>query len=251
MNLFSLAGKTALVTGGTRGIGQSIAVGLAEAGADIILVQRDTNDTATKSIVESLGRSCKVFNADLSDRKDVVGLVDTITSQSQVDILANVAGIMRRYDVVDHPDSELDILMEVNFHTTFIISRDMGKYWINKKIKGRLINTASINSFRGGINAAVYSATKGAVAQLTRAMSNEWAPLGIRVNAIAPGYVATDMNTDTRSDPSYSEAAAKTIPMGFWGKPDDFKGPAIFLASEASSYVTGEILMVDGGWMGK
>ncbi|PNP59987.1 hypothetical protein THARTR1_00011 [Trichoderma harzianum] len=219
MELFSLAGKTALVTGGTRGIGQAIAIGLAEAGADIVLVQRNTEESVTKQNIETLGRKCHIIVADLSDRSSEV----------------------------------LDEVMEVNFNGPFILCRDMGRYWIDNMIDGRLINIASLSTFQGGVRMAAYSASKGAVGQLTKALSNEWAQHKIRVNAIAPGYIATDMNTDTRSNPdqTYYQSIVTRIPMGHWGKPEDFKGPAVFLASDASSYVSGETIVVDGGWMAR
>ncbi|RFU81661.1 2-deoxy-d-gluconate 3-dehydrogenase [Trichoderma arundinaceum] len=258
MQLFSLAGKTALVTGGTRGIGQAIATGLAEAGADIVLVQA----------IEALGRKCHIVTADLSDRASVRTLIASVTATHRIDILINNAGIMRRYPATEISEEVLDEVMEVNFNGPFILCRDIGRYWIENKIDGRLINIASLSTFQGGVRMAAYSSSKGAVGQLTKALSNEWAQHKIRVNAIAPGYIydpfilpslyvswyiATDMNTDTRSNPdqTYYQSIITRIPMGHWGKPEDFKGPAVFLASDASSYVSGETIVVDGGWMAR
>ncbi|KAH8885579.1 NAD(P)-binding protein [Thozetella sp. PMI_491] len=253
MELFSLKGKTALVTGGTRGIGQSIAIGLAEAGADIVLVQRDEVNNDTRKAIEAVGRKCFVVIADLADRDAVKGLVSSVTASHHVDILINVAGIQRRREATEYSDADLEEVMQLNFNCTFFLCRDMGKYWIDNKIQGRLINTASLATFQGGIRMAAYSASKGAVGQLTKALSNEWAAHGIRVNAIAPGYIATDMNIDTRTNPDqrYYESITTRIPFGRWGRPEEFKGPAVFLASDASSYITGEIIVVDGGWMAR
>ncbi|KAL6806412.1 NAD(P)-binding protein [Trichoderma sp. SZMC 28013] len=253
MELFSLAGKTALVTGGTRGIGQAIAIGLAEAGADIVLVQRNTEESVTKQSIEALGRKCHIVIADLSDRSSVHGLIASVTEAHHIDILINNAGIMRRYPATEISQEVLDEVMEVNFNGPFILCRDMGRYWIDNKIDGRLINIASLSTFQGGVRMAAYSSSKGAVGQLTKALSNEWAQHKIRVNAIAPGYIATDMNTDTRNNPdqAYYQSIVTRIPMGHWGKPEDFKGPAVFLASDASSYVSGETIVVDGGWMAR
>ncbi|KAK4081191.1 uncharacterized protein Triagg1_2723 [Trichoderma aggressivum f. europaeum] len=241
MELFSLAGKTALVTGGTRGIGQAIATGLAEAGADIVLVQRSTEEGVTKQSIEALGRKCHIVVADLSDRSNVHGLIASVTEAHHIDILINNAGIMRRYPATETSQEVLDEVMEVNFNGPFILCRDMGRYWIDNKIDGRLINIASLSTFQGGVRMAAYSSSKGAVGQLTKALSNEWAQHKIRVNAIAPG----------NPDQTYYQSIVTRIPMGHWGKPEDFKGPAVFLASDASSYVSGETIVVDGGWMAR
>ncbi|GAM34212.1 short-chain dehydrogenase [Talaromyces pinophilus] len=253
MELFSLIGKTALVTGATRGIGQAMAIALAEAGADIVLVQRNLDQTSTKKAIESVGRKCDIVTADLSDRKNVQGLIASVVNDHRIDIMVNNAGIMRRMEAADFTEEAFDEVMEVNFNCTFFLCRDIGRYWIENKIDGRLINTASLSTFQGGVRMAAYSASKGAIGQLTKALSNEWAKYKIRVNAIAPGYIATDMNIDTRTNPdqTYYESILSRIPMGHWGKPEDFKGPIVFLASNASSYVSGETIVVDGGWMAR
>ncbi|UKZ76785.1 hypothetical protein TrVFT333_004495 [Trichoderma virens FT-333] len=238
MELFSLVGKTALVTGGTRGIGQAIAIGLAEAGADIVLVQRNTEESATKESIDALGSKCHIVVADLSDRGSVLGLIASVTETHRIDILINNAGIMRRFPATEISQEVLDEVMEVNFNGPFILCRDMGRYWIDNKIDGRLINTASLSTFQGGVRMAAYSASKGAVGQLTKALSNEWAQHKIRVNAIAPGSDVLSVYPNTH-------------PHGTLGKPEDFKGPAVFLASDASSYVSGETIVVDGGWMAR
>lgn len=153
----------------------------------MLTTQRDANDTETKNAIDGLGRKCVVFEADLGKRDSVNGLVSSVTSQHRVDIFVNVAGIMRRHDATEYPESDLDLVMEVNFNCTFILCRDIGKYWKENQIRGRLINTASLATFQGGIRMAAYASSKGAVGQLTKSLSNEWASSGIRVNAIAPG----------------------------------------------------------------
>lgn len=252
-SLFHLAGRTALVTGGARGIGQAMALGLAEAGADIILVLRSKSQTETRSKIENLGRRCFIYEADLGAADAVQNIVPTIAKEHAFDILVNVAGIQRRSAAEDFAQDIYDKIIQVNLSATFSLCRDTGKYWLDNNIKGSIINTASIATFQGGVGMAAYATSKGGVGQLTKAFSNEWAINGIRVNAIAPGYVATDMNVDTRTAPDQTayKSISGRIPMGRWGSPNDFKGPVIFLASEASSYVTGEVLLVDGGWMGR
>ncbi|KAI1622018.1 hypothetical protein EDD37DRAFT_652370 [Exophiala viscosa] len=253
LDIFSLAGQTALVTGGARGIGRAIAIGLAEAGADIVLVLRDTSQTQTKSMIEAMGRKCWTYAADLRNVQAVSNIIATVTAEHNFQILVNVAGIQRRVAAQDFPQEVYDEVLQVNLGATFALCRDAGRYWLEQGIAGRIINTASLASFQGAINMAAYSASKGGVNQLTKALSNEWASRRIRVNAIAPGYIATDMNVDTRTnaDTTYYDSITTRIPQGRWGNPDEFKGPAIFLASQASSYVTGETVVVDGGWMAR
>ncbi|KAH8809415.1 2-deoxy-D-gluconate 3-dehydrogenase [Xylogone sp. PMI_703] len=251
--LFSLAGKTAIVTGGTRGIGQAIAIGLAEAGADIILVQRSTSSTETKEAVEALNRKCHTFTCDMTDRAALAELIPTITKTHRVDILMNIAGILKRIPAVDYPIEVYDEIMQTNLTATFQLCQAIGRYWISNNMKGKIVNTASLTTFIGSVNLVAYSMSKGGIGQLTKALSNEWAANGINVNAIAPGYIATDMNIDTRitGDPAYLKSLTDRIPAGHWGKPEDFKGPAVFLCSKASDYVSGDILLVDGGFMGR
>jgi 2-deoxy-D-gluconate 3-dehydrogenase len=187
-SLFGLAGRTALVTGGSRGIGQAMALGLAEAGADIILVLRSKSQTETQSKIENLGRQCFILEADLGDAEAARKIVPAIVKEHRwFDTLVNVAGIQRRSRAEEFPQQAYDEIMQINLSATFRICRDTGKYWLDNNIKGSIINTASIASFQGGVNMAAYATSKGGVAQLTRAFSNEWACKGIRVNAIAPG----------------------------------------------------------------
>ncbi|KAJ5720653.1 uncharacterized protein N7483_008587 [Penicillium malachiteum] len=260
MDLFTLTGRTALVTGGTRGIGQSMAIALAEAGADIVLVQRDTSNQATKEKIESLGRKASIYTADLSSKDSVSTLVSTVLADGHdINILINCAGIQRRHPSHIFPTEDWDEcvqVLQVNLSTVFTLCRDVGAYMLTRTPngsgqRGSIINVASLVSFQGGLTVPAYAAAKGGVAQLTKALSNEWASKGINVNAIAPGYVATDMNTALIQDKDRAASILARIPAGRWGDPDDFKGSIIYLASRASAYVSGEVLTVDGGWMGR
>jgi 2-deoxy-D-gluconate 3-dehydrogenase len=253
MDLFDLTGKTALVTGGTRGLGAEMALGLATAGADVILIVRSTANLSTKTAIESLHRKCHLIIQDLSDEAAVNTLIPRITAIHSFSILVNAAGIQRRHPAASFPQSAFNDIMQSNLGSVFALCRDTGAYWLATGIPGRIINTASMATFQGGVNMAAYACSKGGVGQLTKALSNEWAGRGIAVNAIAPGYIATDMNEDTRTDPDtrYYDSITERIPAGRWGRPEEFRGPVVFLASQAASYVTGEILVVDGGWMAR
>ncbi|KAL4798696.1 hypothetical protein BDV19DRAFT_396573 [Aspergillus venezuelensis] len=262
-NLFSLTGRTALVTGGTRGIGQAMALALAEAGADIVLIQRDTSNQSTKRQIEALGRKATIYTADLASQKEISTLVSRVTSDGHdIDILLNCAGIQRRHPSHLFPLEDWDEVLQVNLTTVFTLCRDVGAYMLSRppkqnpsgstgSFRGSIINVASLVSFQGGLTVPAYASAKGGVAQLTKALSNEWASKGINVNAIAPGYVATDMNTALIQDKNRADSILARIPAGRWGDPDDFRGSVVFLASRASAYVSGEILTVDGGWMGR
>ncbi|CUS08678.1 unnamed protein product [Tuber aestivum] len=257
-SMFDLSGKTALVTGGSRGIGQTMALALAEAGADIILVQRDSKNISTKAQIAAMGRACTIVNADLSSDAEVSALVPGLVADpsslpnQRIDILLNCAGIQRRHPSHQFPTKDFQAVIQVNLATVFTICRDIGAYFIGNQIHGRIINVASLLSFQGGLTVSAYAASKGAVLQLTKALSNEWAGKGIGVNAIAPGYIATEMNEALMKDETRNRQIMERIPAGRWGRPEDFKGPVVFLASEkASGYVSGECLVVDGGWMGR
>ncbi|MCJ1391076.1 hypothetical protein MMC18_003938 [Xylographa bjoerkii] len=256
--LFSLEGQTALVTGGTRGIGQAMAMALAEAGADILLIQRDTTNTSTKTSIESLGRKAAIFVADLASQSSISSLIPEILREiPRIDILLNCGGIQRRHPSHQFPDTDWNEVLQVNLTTVFTLCRDVGAHMLLNEPhtvtgkRGSIINVASLLSFQGGLTVPAYAASKGGVAQLTKALSNEWAGKGINVNAIAPGYIATEMNTALMNDEKRAESILMRIPAGRWGDPEDFKGAVVFLASKASSYVSGEILTVDGGWMGR
>ncbi|KAJ9638147.1 hypothetical protein H2204_004458 [Knufia peltigerae] len=255
--MFSLAGKTAVVTGGTRGIGAAMALALAEAGADIILVQRDENNKKTCQSIQELGRKATIVTADLSDQssvsKIIPGLVD---AGHDMHILLTCAGIQKRHPAHQFPLEDWDAVLQVNLTTVFTLCRDFGAYLLSKPAptsgsRGSIINVASLLTFQGGITVPAYAASKGGVAQLTKALSNEWAAKGIKVNAVAPGYISTDMNEALIADETRARQILERIPAGRWGKPEDFKGAVVFLAGDASSYVSGEVLTIDGGWMGR
>ncbi|GAB7324162.1 hypothetical protein MBLNU13_g07538t1 [Cladosporium sp. NU13] len=255
--LFSLEGKTALVTGGTRGIGQAMAVALAESGADVLLVQRDESNQSTKQAIEALGRKATIYTADLASPSSVSALVPQILKDGHnVDVLLNCGGIQRRHPSHQFPDNDWNEVLQVNLSTVFTLCREVGAHMLAREPdahgrRGSIINVASLLSFQGGLTVPAYAASKGGVAQLTKALSNEWASKGIAVNAIAPGYIATEMNTALINDEKRAESILSRIPAGRWGSPDDFKGSVVFLASRASGYVSGEVLTVDGGWMGR
>ncbi len=253
LDTFSLAGKTALVTGCKRGIGKGIAVALAEAGADIIGVSAslEKQGSAVGQEVEALGREFTAYSCDFSDRQALYAFIAEVkANHPRVDILVNNAGTILRAPAAEHPDEYWDKVMEVNLSAQFVISREFGADMV-KRGSGKIIFTASLLSYQGGITVPGYAASKGGVMQLVMALSNEWASKGVNVNAIAPGYIATDNTQALRDDPDRSESILGRIPQGRWGTPDDFKGPAVFLASDAAGYVSGTTLLVDGGWIGR
>ncbi|KAM7201429.1 hypothetical protein V8F20_004893 [Naviculisporaceae sp. PSN 640] len=256
--MFSLEGHTAVVTGGTRGIGQAVAVGLAEAGADILLIQRDESNTSTLKAIQALGRKATIYTADLSSADEVAKLVPKILADGhQIRILVNCAGIQRRHPCEKFPDSDFNEVIQVNLNTVFTLCRDVGAHMLSLDPspvtgrKGSIINFASLLTFQGGFTVPAYAASKGAVGQLTKSFANEWTAKGITVNAIAPGYIETEMNTALLNDPERLASISARIPAGRWGSPEDFKGTTVYLASKASAYVSGHILVVDGGWMGR
>ncbi|MFB3159914.1 2-dehydro-3-deoxy-D-gluconate 5-dehydrogenase KduD [Neobacillus sp. 179-J 1A1 HS] len=249
-NVFDLTGKVAVVTGGTRGIGKGIALGLAVAGADIVLVQR-SNDTSTQEEVKALGVRCEIVHCDLINLEEVKQVIPkAIEAMGSVDILVNNAGIQRRSPAVDFSEQDWDDVITVNLKSVWILCQQAGRHMVEKK-SGKIINIASLVSFQGGLFVPAYTSAKGAVGQLTKALANEWSSQGVNVNAIVPGYIATEMNTALINDPVRSRQILERIPAGRWGNPEDFKGPALFLASEASNYVHGHLLAVDGGWLGR
>lgn len=251
LDLFSLKGQVAAVTGATRGIGQSMAVSLAEAGADIALLQRDSSNVQMKHKIEALGCKCEVIPCDLSNKEQVKQAIPEVIKRfGKIDILINNGGIQRRSPAADFPEDYWDEVMMVNLKAAWILAREAGRYMISKQ-KGKIINTASLNSFQGGMNITAYASAKGGIAQLTKALSNEWAKYNVNVNAIVPGYIATDMNEALINDKERSKEILGRIPAGRWGEPDDFKGTVVYLASNASNFVHGHLLAVDGGWMGR
>ncbi len=250
---FKLNGKTALVTGCKRGIGKAVAVSLAEAGADIIGVSATLEDkgSETETAVKRAGRNFKAYRADFSNRESLYEFINKVKEENPViDILFNNAGTIFRAPAESHPDEEWDRIIEVNLNSQFILSREIGKEMV-KRGSGKIVFTASLLSFQGGITVPGYSASKGGIAQLVKALANEWASKGVNVNAIAPGYIETDNTTALRADKGRFNAILERIPAGRWGKPEDIAGAAVFLCSDASNYVNGTVLTVDGGWMGR
>ena len=251
--MFDLSGKTALVTGARRGIGRGMAEALARAGADIIGVSAtmEPDGGALGEAVRSMGRGFAAYTCDFSDRAAVRAFAEQVQSDHpQIDILVNNAGTIKRAPAAEHPDDLWDQVIEVNLSAQFVLTREIGKSMIARGA-GKVIFTASLLTFQGGINVPGYSASKGGIGQLTMAFANEWAGKGVNVNAIAPGYIATDNTEALRNDEARYNSILERIPAGRWGTPEDFGGPVVFLASDAASYVNGTILTVDGGWMGR
>lgn len=251
--LFDLTGKTALVTGGNKGIGKGMALGLAEAGADIIVVSGSIplQGSDVEKEVTALGRKFKAYQANLSDRPSLYLFIEKLLAENPaIDILVNNAGTIMRKPAAEHPDEYWDQVLALNLDAPFVLAREIGKHMIARG-SGKIIFTCSLLSFQGGINVPGYAASKGALNSLVKALANEWAGKGINVNGIAPGYIATDNTEALRNDEARSKSILDRIPAGRWGEPEDFKGPTIFLASDAGNYVQGTILTVDGGWMGR
>ena len=252
-DLFNLKGKTALVTGCNKGIGRAMALGLAEAGADIIGVSASMplQDSDVEKKVRVLGRQFAAYQADLTDRAALYGFITRVKGDGRrVDILVNNAGMILRQPAAQHSDEYWDKVLSINLDAAFILAREFGGEMLTRR-SGKIIFTCSLLSFQGGINVPGYAASKGAIASLVKALANEWASQGVNVNGIAPGYVSTDNTEALRNDPVRSKSIMDRIPAGRWGEPDDFRGPAVFLASAAADYVHGTILTVDGGWMGR
>jgi 2-deoxy-D-gluconate 3-dehydrogenase len=250
---FELTGKTALVTGCKRGIGKAMSLALAEAGADIVGVSAslETEGSAVEKEVKAVGRSFRGYQADFANREEVYAFIKKVKEQHPViDILVCNAGTILRKPAAEHPDEYWDTVMEVNLNAPFILAREFGKDMIERG-KGKIIFTASLLTFQGGINVPGYAASKGAIGRLTMALANEWAGKGVNVNAIAPGYIATDNTEALRDDPERSKSILSRIPAGRWGNAEDMMGATLFLASQASDYVNGIVLVVDGGWMGR
>lgn len=250
---FRLDGKTALVTGARRGIGRAMANALAEAGADIIAVSANLEASGSdiENDISSLGRAFSGYRCDFSRRDDLYRFIRQVTADHPViDILVNNAGTVLREPAAQHPDNYWDTIIETNLNSQFVLSRELGKGMLEQG-SGKIIFTASLLTFQGGITVPGYAASKGGIGQLTKALANEWAGRGVQVNAIAPGYIRTDVTEALQNDPERYRAILERIPAGRWGTIDDFKGPIVFLASAASDFVNGEILVVDGGWMGR
>ncbi|CAD6578257.1 MAG: reductase [Tremellales sp. Tagirdzhanova-0007] len=250
LELFSLKGQTALITGGSRGIGAAIAIALAQAGANIIIAQRDESHTITRDAIRALpGRKAEILKCDLSDLDEVKTVFESavgIAEGGRVHILVNCGGMLIREDAVNVEFDDWTKVINVNLNSLWILCQAAGRHMIPSR-HGKIINVASLNSYFGGARVPSYSASKGAVTQLTKALSNEWSRYNINVNAIAPGSIATDINATARKDETFYKARLSGTPGNRWGEPEDFAGPAVFLASAASQFMCGEIMAVDGG----
>jgi 2-dehydro-3-deoxy-D-gluconate 5-dehydrogenase len=248
---FRLDGKVALVTGASAGIGAGIAEALAEAGADVACHGNSRPADATTELVKAKGRRAAALSGDLSDRATPARLVGEVLERfGRIDLLINNAGIIRRAPAVDHSDSDWDDVLAINLTSIFGLCKVAGRHLLAQG-GGKIVNIASLLSFQGGVNVPGYAAAKGGVAQLTRALANEWAGRGVNVNAIAPGYIETDNTLALRQNPERFRQISERIPAGRWGTPRDLGGAAVFLCSPASDYVHGHLLTVDGGWMGR
>ncbi|NDO80165.1 2-deoxy-D-gluconate 3-dehydrogenase [Citrobacter sp. NCU1] len=251
LDTFSLSGKTAIVTGCDTGLGQGMAVALAEAGCNIVGVNRKIpQETAAK--VAALGRQFMTIQADLSQQSAIADIVSqTVAKFGRVDILVNNAGTIRRDDALSFSEKDWDDVMNLNLKSVFFLSQAVARQFLQQGDGGKIINIASMLSFQGGIRVPSYTASKSGVLGLTRLLANEWAPHQINVNAIAPGYMATNNTQQLRDDAGRSKEIVDRIPAGRWGTPDDLKGPVVFLASDASAYINGYTLAVDGGWLAR
>lgn len=251
LDKFKLDGKTALITGSNKGIGQALAQALAEAGANIIGVSFGGDFSDTEKIITGIGRKFKGYKSDFSDRDSLYGFIKEVKADfPKIDILVNNAGTILRKPIAEHPDEYWDKVVEVNLNSQFILTRELGKEMLNRGY-GKIVFIASLLSFQGGITVPGYAASKGGVKQLTMAFANEWAAKGVTVNAIAPGYIATSNTKALREDPIRNKAILDRIPAGRWGNPEDLMGTVVFLCSDASSYLNGSVVTVDGGWMGR
>ncbi len=253
LNQFNLKGKTALVTGCKRGIGKAMALGLAEAGADIIGVSAslEKHGSIVQQEVEGIGRKFKAYTCDFGNREALYEFIAQVKDDfPQIDILVNNAGTILRAPAIEHSDEYWDKVIEVNQTAQFVLTREIGKEMVNKG-SGKIVFTASLLTFQGGITVPGYAASKGAIGQMAMAFANEWAGKGVNVNAIAPGYISTDNTEALRNNPERNDSILARIPAGRWGQPEDFKGPIVFLCSEASNYMNGTTMLVDGGWMGR
>jgi 2-deoxy-D-gluconate 3-dehydrogenase len=251
LDAFRLTGKVAIVTGARTGLGQGMALGLAEAGADIVGIDLNHLEKTRKGI-EERGRKFLGIEVDLSNIGVIAGIVErTVREFGKVDILINNAGIIRREDSLEFTEGDWDDVMSINLKTVFFFSQAVARQFVKQQTGGKIVSVASMLSFQGGIRVPSYTASKSGVMGLTRLLANEWAKYNINVNAIAPGYMATDNTAPLRRDPQRSEEILKRIPAGRWGTPEDLQGVAVFLASEASRYVSGYTIAVDGGWLAR
>jgi 2-deoxy-D-gluconate 3-dehydrogenase len=249
--MFRLDGEVALVTGSSRGLGAAMAIALAEAGADVVLHDRCCSGETERAIREKTSVRTTCLVGDLMDRAATMQLVDqTVEAMGRVDILVNNAGIIRRAPAAEHADLDWDEVLEIDLTAVFRLCRAAGEKMLARG-HGKIVNIASLLAFQGGILVPSYAAAKGGVMQLTKALANEWAGRGVNVNAIAPGYMRTENTKALQADPVRYKQITDRIPAGRWGEPEDLAGPVVFLASKASDYLSGHVLVVDGGWMGR
>ncbi|KAH8087165.1 NAD(P)-binding protein [Cristinia sonorae] len=251
--LFSLAGQNVLITGATRGIGAACAIALAQAGASICLVQRPGSaNLETFNAITALGSTVKIIECDIADLESVKTVFDKALDAlgGEIHVLVNCAGIQRRSPSLSFSEQDWDDVLDVNLKACWLLCQAAGKHMVPLR-RGKIINFCSLLTFQGGLTVPAYAAAKGALGQLTKALSNEWSKENVQVNGIVPGYIATDMNEKLLQDPVRLRQISERIPAGRWGEPADFAGPVVFLASKASQYVCGELLVVDGGWMGR
>ena len=250
MNRFSLAGRVAMVTGCNKGLGQGLALALAEAGADIVGVNR-SEAGETRGRIEALGRRYTGVAAELGRDAPAAIVEQALNATGQLDILVNNAGTIRRAPALEFTEADWDAVIDVNLKAAFFLSQAVARHLVERKAPGRIVNVASVLSFQGGIRVPSYTASKSGLLGLTRLLANEWAAHGITVNAIAPGYMATDNTQALREDPGRSAEILGRIPAGRWGSPEDLAGAVIFLCSDAAAYVNGHALTVDGGWLAR
>jgi 2-deoxy-D-gluconate 3-dehydrogenase len=248
--VFDISGRTAVITGASRGIGLHIAAGLMRQGANVITLQRGELAPELEALAKETGRTAHAIAVDLSDEASVASAAAQALALGQVDILVNNAGTQIRHDAVEFPLADFDTVMNVNTRAVFQLCQLFGAPMLERG-NGKIINLASMLTFQGGFRVPAYAASKGAVAQLTKALCNEWAGRGVNVNAVAPGYIATDMNEALLNDEARNEQILMRIPAGRWGNPDDLAGAVLFLASGAADYIHGTVLPVDGGWLSR
>ena len=251
LNKFNLTGKVAIVTGATRGLGQGMALGLAEAGASIVGVG-SSGSHETKELIEKAGGKYVGVQADLFSTELIGNIIDTAVQEyGKLDILVNNAGIIRREDAINFTEKDWDDVVDINLKTVFFMSQAAAKQFISQGTGGKIINIASMLSFQGGIRVPSYTASKSGVMGLTKLLANEWAKYNINVNAIAPGYMSTDVTAVLQADPVRNREILGRIPAGRWGAPEDLAGPVVFLSSDASNYINGYTVAVDGGWLSR
>jgi len=252
LDQFTLTGKVAIVTGCSTGLGEGMAIGLAEAGADVVGIDYMAGPYQAQAVIEGLDRKFLEIPADLSSLKPIPGIIEkAVATFGRIDILVNNAGIIRREDAINFTEKDWDDVMNLNVKTVFFFSQAVARQFIKQGAGGKIINIASMLSFQGGIRVPSYTASKSGVMGITRLMANEWAKHHINVNALAPGYMATNNTAPLRADPVRSQDILGRIPAGRWGLPEDLKGPVVFLASDASSYINGYTIAVDGGWLAR